>query len=124
MPAKLTQAEKDARGTRQKCRDTAPRPVAQVKRDIRDARSALKDLQFNLKSVGESIRKDGPIIEVTVLDGSGNPHTTQKAHPALKVQREALAGIQTLKRSLVLLREELALATAAKKDDSEFSDFD
>jgi hypothetical protein len=123
MPVPLTQAEKQARGTHRKHRDIQPRPLKHIKREIRDTRNALKDLQWNLQQAGEAIRKEGVIIEYPVLDNSGAPQVQKKANPALKIQKEALAGIKDLKRSLVLLREEESLAQAQKQESDEFSDF-
>jgi hypothetical protein len=45
--------------------------------------------------------------------------TTEKLNPAFKVQREAMSAMKSLKRALVLLREEETLAQhlAAPVDD-------
>ncbi|HZR66602.1 MAG TPA: hypothetical protein VFA85_15780 [Terriglobales bacterium] len=124
MPAnKLTQAEKEARGTHKRSRDLQPRPLKQVRREIRETRQALKDIQWNLAEAGKAIREEGVVIEYPVTDSSGAAHVQKKPHPALKIQRESLTAIKDLKRSLVLLREEESLALATKTATDEFSEF-
>jgi hypothetical protein len=120
---RLTDAEKEARGTRRKGRDVAPRPLKQIRADIREHRQSLKDMRVASKLAGESIRLDGIWLVVTVYGKGGEPCESKKANPAFAIKNKALSTIKVLQRSLVLLAEELELATAAKNATDDFEEF-
>lgn len=121
---KLTVAEKDARGTRQTGRDI-PRPLDEVQQEIREARESLDDMQFNLREAGKAIRKEGVLIDVITRNNGGNEVRTKKLNPACKLQKEMLTAIKSVKRAMVLLREEEQLAQrAAAPVDDDFKGLD
>ena len=118
----MTQAQRDSRGTRQKCRDIEPRLLDDIQQEIEETLEGLKDMQYLRREAGKSIHEDGMFIETTVTDSNGAAHMAKRQNPSIKTYRDALSTIRSLKRSLTLLREEEALANAkkAEEDDWEF----
>lgn len=126
MPQKLTDAEKKARGTLRKCRIVAPRTLETVREEIAETEQALTDMRHVLSLALTQIRKRGLMIKTVVLDSHGQPVKTEKVNPALKVQKDALTSVRSLKRYLVLLREEenLAAEKQNESEDNEWKDFE
>jgi hypothetical protein len=121
---KMTFAEKKARGTLHKCRVAAPRTLETVRQEIEETEQALTDMRHVLALALAQIRKRGLMVTTKVLDSNGKGVRTEKLNPALKVQKDALSSVRSLKRYLVLLREEENLASEKQKDNDDFSDFD
>lgn len=111
---KLTVAEKQARGTNQTCRE-AVRPLAEVQEEMQEQNEALADMRFNLHAAGKAIRTQGVLIAVITRSNDNKEVRTQKLNPACKLQKEMLSAIKSVKRALVLLREEEAAALKAEK---------
>lgn len=80
---KLTQAEKEARGTHQKCRDVV-RPLAEVQEEIAESLQSLEDARYNLREAGKAIRKNGILIDVTTRHNDNSTVITKKLNPACK----------------------------------------
>lgn len=121
---KLTVAEKAARGTVQPGRD-APRELSEVEMEIEEALASLEDMRFNLREAGKAIRSEGVLIDVITRNNGGNEVRTKKLNPACKLQKEMLTAIKSVKRALVLLREEEVLAArAAAPVEDEFKGLD
>ena len=114
---KLTVAEKEARGTRQRAYDPKVRDMESIQRDIDQAQETLDTLRFSVKDASRAIRELGVVIP------SGRGATsTHKPNPAIRIQAWALTAIRGLKRELVFLREEEQLASASEKPvDDEFA---
>ena len=123
MPAKLTQREKNVRGTAQKCRAIEARPLRTIRREIRELRRVISDMAFNLDLARKSFRADGALIEVLVTSSNGRFEKTRRLNPAFKIQREALTALKSLKRQWLLLHEEEALAVAKKEQADSSSEF-
>src|SRR6266436_1564025 len=115
MPAKLTQSEKNSRGTAQRCRTLQARSLRVVRREIRELRRAISDVSFNLQLARQSVHDDGLLLELVVADSNGKLNRTKKLNPALKIQRESLSALKSLNRQLVLLHEEEAQAVAKEQ---------
>jgi hypothetical protein len=111
---KLTIAEKQARGTHQAVRDVI-RPLVEVRAEITEALESLEDMRFNLSAAGKAIRHLGVLIDIVTRNNGGNEVRTKKLNPACKLQREMLSAIKSVKRALVLLREEEELALQLEK---------
>src|SRR5262249_43061253 len=107
---RLTIEEKEARGTRQRAYDPKPRGLADIQSDIAALLETLEDVKFTGREAGKAIRRFG----VVVPTGRGAT-STHKPNPAIRIQAWALAAVRGLKRELVFLREEEALATQAHK---------
>lgn len=122
MPVKLTERQKKARGTHQQSRALVPRTIEHVREEIADMQTILADMRYTLGLALDEIRERGLMVKTRVLNSNGQAVRVQKVNPALKVQREAMSAIRSLKRQLAGLREEEELA-AAKVSDEEFSEF-
>jgi hypothetical protein len=85
---------------------------------------AIDDMHFVLSLTVGEIRKHGLMFTLTILDSHGAPVKTKRANPALKVQKDAMSPLRTLKRMVVLLREEEALTAAKENAASEFEEFE
>jgi hypothetical protein len=123
MPVKLTESAKKLRGTHRKSRVLVPRTLERIQSEILETEGLLGDIRFNLGLALDSIRKRGLTVKTVVLDSHGKPVKVEKINPALKIQREAVSSISSLKRQLVNLREEESLA-AAKVSEEDFSEFE
>jgi hypothetical protein len=117
---KLTIAEKEARGTRQRAYDPRPRGLEEIRAEIEQAQETLESLQFTATEAGRSIRKLG-----VVIPSGRSAASTHKPNPAIRIQAWALTAMRGIKRELVFLREEEALAAEAQKPvDDEFAGLD
>src|ERR1700730_5104792 len=106
MPVKLTQREKNLRGTAQKCRATEARSLRAIRKDIRELQRLIGDMAFNLDIARKSVRTDGALIEVLVTNSNGNFEKTRRLNPTFKIQRDALTALKSLNRQLTIRREE------------------
>jgi hypothetical protein len=121
---KLTIGEKQARGTHQPIRDNI-RPLAEVRAEMTEALESLEDMRFNLTESGKAIRREGVLIDIVTRNNGGNEVRTKKLNPACKLQKEMLSAIKSVKRALVLLREEEQLAQRLEKPEhNEFEGLD
>lgn len=111
---KLTVAEKQARGTNRSDRD-AVRPLSEVRAEVKESLESLEDMRFNLQAAGKAIRGEGVLILVIARNNGGQEVRTKKLNPACKLQKDMLSAIKSVKRALVLLREEEAAALKAEK---------
>lgn len=117
---KLTVAEKEARGTRQRAYDPKVRDLEAIQADIVWTHETLESLKLTAGEAAKAVRKLG----VVVPTGRGAAETT-KPNPAIRIQAWALTTARSLKRELVFLREEEALVLAAQKPvDDEFAGLD
>ena len=107
---KLTIAEKESRGTRQKAYDPRVRGLADIQADIEEAHDTLESLQFTSKEAGKAIRELGVVIPT----GRGAT-STHKPNPCIRIQAWAMTAMRGVRRELVFLREEEQLALAAQK---------
>jgi hypothetical protein len=121
---KLTVAEKQARGTHQASRD-AIRPIAEVRAEIADSLECVDMMRDNLTMAAQGIKAKGMYLLSRATNNKGEVVTTEKLNPAFKVQREAMSVLKSLKRALVLLREEEELALQLEKPEiNEFEGLD
>jgi len=123
MPAKLSQREKNSRGTAQKCRALKARPLRVIRSDIRAIQRVIKDMQYNLSIARKSVRADGALIEVVTADSNGRFAKTRRLNPSFKIQREALTALKSLNRQMDFLCEEREAAEAAQHKSAETEEF-
>jgi len=117
MAARLTIEEKQARGTHQACLDRI-RPLPEIQKEIEEARQSLEDAQYNLREAGKAIRAEGVLIDVITRNNGGQEVRTKKLNPACKLQKEMLTTIKSIKRALVLLRDEEKAALKAERPET------
>jgi hypothetical protein len=116
MPTKLSQREKEIRGTTQKCRAVKARSMRVVRREIRDLRRLINDIEFNLNLARVSIRTHGVLIEVLRADSNGRIAKTKRLNPAFRVQNDSLKTLKSLDRQMQLLCDEEDAAMTDQKD--------
>jgi hypothetical protein len=120
----LTIAEKKARGTHQACLDPN-RPLSEVRAEMTEALESLDDMRHNLHESGKAIRQEGVLIDIITRNNAGNEVRTKKLNPACKLQKDMLSAIKSVKRALVLLREEEQIAMRLEKPEhNEFEGLD
>jgi hypothetical protein len=100
----LTTAEKQARGTHERCKDRT-RSLETILAEVSEVEESLDDMQFNLREAGKAIRSEGVLIDV-VARSSGQEVRTKKLNPACKLQRDMLSAIKSVRRALVILGDE------------------
>lgn len=111
---KLTEAEKKARGTQQRCRKVKARKRSEIRADLANVNQCIVDMQFNLTESTKEIRTLGMFIEMGVTDNNGTMHVARKLNPAFSIQKQAMTMLRQLRRNAVMLREEEADATATE----------
>ena len=111
---KLTVAEKKAKGTHQACRDTT-RSLVEVRAELSDALDGIVIMRANLTMAAAGIKEKGMYILSRAANNKGEVVTTEKLNPAFKVQREAMSALKSLKRAVVLLREEEQLGAPVRQ---------
>lgn len=121
---RLTIAEKQAKGTHQRNRDTT-RPLVEVRAELQDTLDCIDMMRDNLTMAADGIKTKGMYLLARATNNKGEVVTTEKLNPAFKVQREAMSALKSLKRAAVLLREEEQIAVKAEKPDvDEFEGLD
>jgi hypothetical protein len=93
MPSKLSEKEKSLRGTNQRCRRREPRPVSVVRREMREVRKLIADQTFNVELARKSIRAEGCLVEVTILDSHGKLGKCS-CYATKKKQQHRSSGLQ------------------------------
>ena len=121
--SRLTEAEKKARGTHKKCRTLVPRTLEIIRAEIADMEQAIDDMRYTLSLTVGEIRKKGLMVTLTVLDSHGAPVKVKTINPALKVQKDAMASLRSLKRMVEFLREEEKLAEVKINREEAFEEF-
>jgi uncharacterized protein GlcG (DUF336 family) len=100
-----------------------PRTLEIIRAEIADMEQAIDDTRYTLSLTVAEIRKHGLMVTMTVLDSHGAPVKVKKLNAAFKVQKDAMASHRTMKRMVVLLREEEALAATKENAANEFEEF-
>jgi hypothetical protein len=123
MPAKLSEKEKNSRGTAQRCRAREARSLRVIRREIRELRRVISDITFNVELARKSVRDDGVLIEVMVANSNGQFEKTRRVNPAFKIQAQALGILKSLNRQMDFLCEEREAAETKETKADEFSEF-
>jgi hypothetical protein len=74
--------------------------------EIQDVTEALQAMRTNARLAAADIAKRGLTIKTKVTDNSGKLNTVERVNPMVRIQREALRSVASLKRQLAVLREE------------------
>lgn len=101
----LTTAEKQARGTHERCKDRT-RTLPEIEAEISEVEESLDDMQFNLRAAGRVIRSAGVLIDIITRNNAGHEVRTKKLNPACKLQRDMLSAIKSARRALAILADE------------------
>jgi len=122
MPAKLSEKEKSAKGTAQRCRARKARPLKVIRRDIRELRKVISDVTFNVRLARKCIRAEGTFIETLVTNSSGRFENVRRINPAFKIHLQSLNALKSYNRQLEFLFEEREAAEAKQRKAEEFKD--
>ena len=124
MPAhRMTKKEKAARGTLRKAREEARTKPADPQSELQDAREALEAMKQNMRQATQEISAKGLMVATQISDSHGKFTDVQRINPAVKVQREALRAISSLKRQILQLEEEINERKKKKQQADEISEF-
>lgn len=124
MPTKLSQREKNLRGTAQKCRAVKARSLRVVRREMRELRKLITDIRHNLNLARVSIQTDGVLIETLALDSNGRVAKTRRLNPCFRVQNDSLKTLKSLSRQMQLLSDEEDAAMAEQKVSNAHDEFE
>src|SRR5258708_3047937 len=108
MPAhRKTRKEKELVGTLRQSREAARTKPSDPHTELEDAREALEAMKQNMRQATQQISAKGLMVTTQIADSHGKFTDVQRINPAIKVQREALRAISSLKRQISQLEEEL-----------------
>lgn len=123
MPPRKSSKEKEARGTLRKAREHQRPRAADPQAELEDAREALEAMRQNLRMATAELRERGLMVQTTITDSHGKPVVVERLNPALKVQREAMRAITSLKKQIQQLEEETQQKKQAEEDSEEWKEF-
>ncbi len=120
MPAhRKTKKEKELLGTLRKAREEARTKPSDPQSELQDAREALEAMRQNMRQATLQITAKGLMVTTQIADSHGRKFTeVQRLNPAVKVQREAMRAIKSLKRQIVELEEEIRATPVADRQES------
>ncbi len=124
MPAhRMTKKEKELNGTLRKAREEARTKPSDPHSELQDAREALEAMKQNMRQATQEISAKGLMVATQISDSHGKFTEVQRINPAVKVQREALRAISSLKRQILQLEEEINEREKNKQEheDEEFA---
>jgi hypothetical protein len=124
MPAhRKTKKEKELIGTLRKAREEARTKPADPQSELQDAREALEAMKQNMRQATQEISAKGLMVATQISNSHGKFTEVLRINPAVKVQREALRAIASLKRQLSQLEEEINERDKEKQQEEERSEF-
>jgi hypothetical protein len=122
MPAhRKTKAQKLLTDTFRQSREAARTKPVDPQSELEDAREALEAMKQNMRQATQQIAEQGLMVTTQIADSHGKFTEVQRVNPAVKVQREAMRAIASLKRQISALQEEINEAT--KQQEEEKSEF-
>jgi Sec-independent protein translocase protein TatA len=124
MPAHRTsKAHKDLHGTLRKAREAARTRPSDPQTELEDAREALEAMKQNMRQATHQIAENGLMVLTRIADTHGKFAEVQRLNPAVKVQREAMRAIKSLKRQIAELQEEINEQEKNKQQAEDASEF-
>jgi uncharacterized protein GlcG (DUF336 family) len=99
--------EKELYGTLKKSREAARTKPSDPQTEMEDAREALEAMKQNMRQATQQIAESGLMVTTQIADSHGKFTDVQRVNPAVKVQREAMRAIKSLKRQIAELQEEI-----------------
>jgi hypothetical protein len=108
MPAqRKLKSDKQHKGTLRKSREAKrAAKTSNPQSELEDAREALAAMRQNLRLSTAELAARGLLIKTAVLDHHGKATVAERINPAVRVQREALKSIASLKKQIAVLEEE------------------
>jgi len=124
MPAhRKTKKEKELFGTLRKAREEARTKPSDPQSELQDAREALEAMKQNMRQATQQIAENGLMVVTQISDSHGKFTEVQRVNPALKVQREAMRAIKSLKRQIAELQEEINEQEKSKQQEEDAEEF-
>jgi hypothetical protein len=119
MPApRKTKKEKQFNGTLRKAREAARAKPEDPQSELQDAREALEAMKQNMRQATQQIAEKGLMVATQISDSHGKFTEVLRVNPAIKVQREAMRAIKSLKRQIVDLHEEIKAIPVSEHQES------
>jgi hypothetical protein len=119
MPApRKTTKEKLLNGTLRKAREEARTKPSDPKSELEDAREALEAMKQNMRAATQQIAEKGLMVTTQISNTHGKLVEVLRLNPAVKVQREAMRAIKSLKRQIVDLHEEIKALPVSEQQES------
>ncbi len=113
-----TKKQKELLGTLRKAREEARTKPSDPQSELQDAREALEAMKQNMRQATQQIAEKGLMVATMIADSHGKFTEVQRVNPAVKVQREAMRAIKSLKRQIVELEEEIRATPVADQQES------
>jgi hypothetical protein len=124
MPAhRKSKAHKELHGTLRKAREDARTKPSDPQTEMQDAREALEAMKQNMRQATQQIAENGLMVLTQIADTHGKFKEVQRLNPAVKVQREAMRAIKSLKRQITELQEEIDEQENKKQQEEDASEF-
>ena len=119
MPThRKTRREKELAGTLRKAREEARTKPSDPKSELEDSREALAAMKQNMRQATQQIAEKGLMVTTQIADSHGKFTEVLRVNPAVKVQREAMRAIKSLKRQIVELQEEIKAMPVSEQQES------
>lgn len=119
MPAlRKTKREKELNGTLRKDREAARTKPSDPRSELQDAREALEAMKQNMRQATQLLAENGLMVTTLIANTHGKFTEVQRVNPAVKVQREAMRAIKSLKRQVVELEEEIKVLPVSEHQES------
>lgn len=119
MPApRKTKREKELNGTLRKDREAARTKPSDPRSELEDAREALEAMKQNMRQATQLLAEKGLMVTTQIADSHGKFTDVQRVNPAVKVQREAMRAIKSLKKQIAELEEESKAMPVAEQQES------
>jgi len=113
-----TKKQKELLGTLRKAREEARTKPSDPQSELQDAREALEAMKQNMRQATQQIAEKGLMVATQIADSHGKFTEVQRLNPAVKVQREAMRAIKSLKRQIAELEEEIRATPVADRQES------
>lgn len=124
MPAhRKSNAHKELHGTLRKAREAARTKPSDPQTEMEDAREALEAMRLNMRQATQQIAENGLMVPTQIADTHGKFKEVLRLNPAVKVQREAMRAIKSLKRQIAELEEEINEHENKKQEQEDASEF-
>jgi hypothetical protein len=124
VPAqRKTRKQKELNGTLRESREAARSKPSNPLSELEDAREALEAMKQNMRAATQQISAKGLMVTTQIADSHGKFSDVLRINPAIKVQREAMRAITSLKRQISQLEEEINERDKEKQQEEGKSEF-
>ena len=118
-----SERQKLLQDTFKRSREEARKKPANPEEELADCREALEAMKQNLQLATADIAARGLLVQTTVTDSHGKVSKVDRINPSLKIQREAMRAINSLKKQIIGLEEEEKAREQKKRDEEDANEF-